>query len=97
MKWTKVYNCHITNVIHQNKNDNFAIGHIGSAVMKKAEVIISSTKSDTDKRKSLIRCDNMRGGSEFNDFELEINDVGLPVINDTIGLSTMYEVKEEEF
>lgn len=97
MKWTKVYNCHITNVIHQNKNDNFATGHIGSSVMKKAEVIISSTKSDTDKRKSLIRCDNMRGGSEFNDFELEINDVGLPVINDTIGLSTMYEVKEEEF
>ena len=44
MKWTKIYNCHITVVIHQNKGDNFATGHLGSSIMKKSEVIISVEK-----------------------------------------------------
>ena len=97
MKWTSLYNCHIVTVIHQNKNDNFATGHIGSAILKKAEVIISATKHDQYKSKSIISCENMRGGSEFNDFELEINDVGLPEVNDMVGLSKTYEIKEEDF
>jgi hypothetical protein len=50
MKWTKVYNCHITTVIHQNKNDNYATGHLGSAIMKKSECVISVEKNDTEHR-----------------------------------------------
>ncbi len=79
MKWTKTYNCHIICIIHQNKNDNYATGHIGSAILKKAETIISAEKMD-DHFKSLIKCDNIRGAADFNDFEIEINTNGLPEV-----------------
>lgn len=80
MKWTKVYNTHITTVIHQNKNDNYATGHLGSAIMKKSECVISVKKSDHDYRRSDVSCDLMRGASDFNDFEFEIDDRALPRI-----------------
>lgn len=38
MKWTKLYNIHITLVIHQNKNDEYATGHLGSAILKRLNV-----------------------------------------------------------
>ena len=80
MRWTKIYNCHITTVIHQNKNDSYATGHLGSAIMKKAECVISVQKSEGNFRRSEVSCDLMRGASDFNDFEIEINDRGLPAI-----------------
>jgi len=95
MKWTKLYNCHITTVIHQNKNDNYATGHIGSAILKKAEAIISVTKKEGDSFKSIVKCDNIRGVMDFNDFEIEINDNGIPEINDL--LNTHYEIKTIDF
>ena len=80
MKWTKVYNTHITVVIHQNKNDNFATGHLGSAIMKKAECIMSVTKDADDNSKSKVECDFIRGISEFDSFNFVINDEGLPFV-----------------
>ena len=97
MKWTKIYNCHITTVIHQNKNDNFATGHIGSAILKKAEAIISVTKDENDSYKSTVKCDMIRGTSDFNEFEIEINDKGIPTIDDMINVSNNYEKKEIEW
>jgi KaiC/GvpD/RAD55 family RecA-like ATPase len=81
MKWTKVYNLHICVIIHQNKNDNFATGHLGSSIMKKAECIISVTKDVSDTRKSEIKCDFIRGTTEFDSFIIEIDDNGIPKID----------------
>lgn len=97
MKWTKIYNCHISVVIHENKNDNFATGHLGSAILKKAEAIISATKDENDSYISKIKCDMIRGVSDFNDFELKINDKGIPEIEDMRNISNHYERKEIEF
>ncbi|MQY79385.1 MAG: AAA family ATPase [Bacteroidetes bacterium] len=74
MKWTKVYNCHITTVIHQNKNDNYATGHLGSAIIKKAECVISVKKAENDSLRSEVSCDMIRGTMDFNDFDFEIID-----------------------
>lgn len=81
MKWTKVYNIHICVILHQNKNDNFATGHLGSSIMKKAECIISVTKDATDNLRSEISCDYIRGAMEFDKFNIVINDEGIPTVD----------------
>jgi hypothetical protein len=78
MRWTKVYNCHIVVVIHQNKYNEFATGHLGSSVMKKAETIIAVTKDEEMYSRSHISCNMIRGAADFNDFTIEVDERGLP-------------------
>lgn len=78
LKWSKNNGCHIITVLHQNKNDNFATGHLGSSVMKKAEIVISVAKEKGSAKESVVSCDYSRG-MDFDDFNFEIID-GLPVI-----------------
>jgi hypothetical protein len=80
MRWSKQYNCHIITVLHQNKNDNFATGWVGSLIMKKAEVIISVNKGKGSDKPSTASCDYARG-MDFNDFDFHIEN-GLPVLSD---------------
>lgn len=79
LRLTNVYNCHISTIIHQNKNDNFATGHIGSSIMKKAEVLMSVTKCFDDKEISEVTCDLNRG-MDFEPFGIRVNSEGLPEI-----------------
>ena len=81
LKWTKIYNLHICVIIHQNKNDNFATGHLGSSIMKKAECIMSVTKDSSDSSKSEISCDYIRGAMEFDKFIIAIDENGMPSID----------------
>ena len=81
MKWTKIYNCHITTVIHQNKHDSFATGHLGSSVMKKSECVISVTKNEDFIGNSTVGCDYIRGVREFDSFDFSINEDGYPIIS----------------
>jgi hypothetical protein len=78
LRLTKVYQCHICTVIHQNKNDNFATGHLGSAIMKKAEILISATKTK-NRDISEINCDLSRG-IDFEPFGITVGHDGLPYI-----------------
>jgi hypothetical protein len=80
LRWTKEYNCHITTVIHQNKNDNYATGHLGSSIIKKAECVIMVEKDSNERNKSNVQCDLIRGAVEFDDFSFEIGSGGLPII-----------------
>ena len=84
LRWTKDYNCHIATVIHQNKGDNFATGHLGSSIMKKCEVIISVTKEGWD---SIVECQMIRGAQDFKPFKLAINSEGMPEI-DSVAIET---------
>lgn len=81
LRLTKTYNCHITTVIHQNKQDNFATGHLGSAMMKKAEVVLSVQKNNKDRYHTDISSDYSRGPG-FEPFVMAINDNGLPYIDE---------------
>ncbi len=76
LKWTKVYDIHIIVIIHQNKNDNFATGHLGSSITKKAECVMSVTKYDASR--SEVSCDYIRGAMEFNKFTIMVDDNGIP-------------------
>jgi len=49
LKWTAEYNCHITCVLHENKNDRNAKGHLGAYLVQKAETTFSTKKSENNK------------------------------------------------
>ena len=90
LRWTKQFSCHIVNVIHQNKGNDFATGWLGSSIMKKAEIIISVTKDKADNARSIVSCDLSRG-ADFEDFAFMINSEGMPV------LDTNRIIKEPEY
>jgi hypothetical protein len=97
LRLSKVYNCHISTVIHQNKNNEFATGHLGSSIMKKAEIIISVNKRENDT--SEITCDMSRGVG-FESFDMYINSAGIPEISrggaKKEPVRTYYEVKSAD-
>ena len=97
MRWTKQYDCHIMTAIHQNKADNWATGHLGSAILKKAEMVIGIEKDDADKSQSVVSCQFARGVTEFEDFTLSIDSDGLPVFNDGKHYSQSYEMRDSPF
>jgi hypothetical protein len=84
MHWTKVYDCHICCVLHQNKKDNFATGWLGTQIMKKAELVIAVEKDTHDNNYSNVSCDVIRGVKEFEDFKFYIDDNGFPRIGDFV-------------
>lgn len=87
MNWTTMYNLHICCVIHENKADSNATGHLGSYLVKKAETVIQIEKDDVNvepRWQSKVKCHDIRGTVNFNDFNFHIDDNGLPLILDQI-------------
>ena len=77
LKWSYDRNIHIVLLLHQNKNDLNARGHIGSEVVNKAETIISVTKNEKSNIFKVV-CEDSRD-IPFDDFGFTINAEGLPV------------------
>jgi len=80
-KLSKDKDLHICCVIHQNKGDNYASGWLGSQIMKKAETVISVEKYLQNNSRSCVKSALSRS-MEFDEFDFEINNLGLPVIKD---------------
>jgi len=78
MKWTYELNLHIVTIIHMNKGDKSARGHIGTEIQNKSEAVISVTKDLEDKIYSNVKHEFARG-MDFEDFSFEIIG-GLPQI-----------------
>lgn len=81
MKWSEELNAHILIVLHQNKGDNNARGHIGTEVINKAETIISVTKDTINGDVSLVETEYSRD-REFKPFGFSVDEHGLPFIVD---------------
>ena len=77
LKWSYDLNLHIILLLHQNKNDVNARGHIGSEVVNKAETIISVTKENKNNLFKVV-CEDSRD-KPFDDFAFSISDEGLPI------------------
>jgi len=77
LKWTAERNLHIMCIIHQNKADKNARGHIGSEVVNKSETVISISKHDVEKDLTVVSPEFMRG-LHFEPYEIKIED-NLPV------------------
>jgi hypothetical protein len=79
MRWSEIYDCHIAVVLHQNKGDNNARGHIGSELMNRSETVVSASRTKgseyTDVSGDFVR------DLPFEDFQFFVNDEGLPEID----------------
>jgi hypothetical protein len=81
LKWSEERNIHIIVVLHQNKSDTNARGHIGTELNNKAETVLSVTVSESNREVSIVEpqmCRNVP--PEVFAFEV-INDLPVPVEN----------------
>lgn len=79
LRWTADYSIHIILLLHQNKTDLNARGHIGTEVLNKAETTLTVTKDDRT-GVFVVTCDYSRDIS-FADFGFTINE-GVPDASD---------------
>ncbi len=63
MKWSEENEIHITCVLHQNKNDSNARGHIGTELINKSETVLSVTVDITNKDVSIVEAEFCRNKS----------------------------------
>ena len=79
LKWTADLQIHISVVLHQNKNDAQARGHLGTELVNKAETVLSATKDLEIDSMSIVEAEACRD-KEFLPFAFCINEEGLPLI-----------------
>ena len=94
LKWTEEKDIHIVTVLHQNKSDNNARGHIGTELINKAETVLSVTKNEQDNDISIVEAQQCRN-REPNPFAFEINEDGLPVLVENFEVRT--ETRKNKF
>ena len=80
LRLTAQYNIHIVTVLHQNKNDSNARGHLGTELINKAETTLSVTKHPKDNNISIVEPEYCRN-IEPEKFAITVVD-GLPQITD---------------
>lgn len=93
LKWTEEYGIHILTVLHQNKGNDNARGHLGTELMNKAETVLSVTKSEEDESVSIVSPEYCRN-IEPDSFAFEIID-GLPVLVEDFEIRT--STKKQSF
>ena len=77
MQWSAINMLHIVTIIHQNKGDKNARGHLGTELINKCETHISVNVDEKDKSISIVNPEETRDIS-FNPFAFCINEDGLP-------------------
>ncbi|WP_162143048.1 AAA family ATPase [Pedobacter glucosidilyticus] len=77
MQWVENYNCHIINILHQNKSDNNARGHLGTELNNKVEIAL---KVETDAINQILISPELSRGLPFEGFALGRSDAGIPYL-----------------
>lgn len=74
MEWTVKYKFHIMAILHTNWGSSKATGHLGSAVMKKAETVCELLRKNEETEVMFPYC----RGFKIEKFEFRLNKEGLP-------------------
>jgi len=77
LKWTYEKDCHIMLVLHQNKGDMNARGHVGTEAVNKSETVLSVSVDNKDRDISIVTPEYCRD-LDFGSFSFTIQDDGLP-------------------
>ena len=77
MQWTDEHQIHLHTILHQNKSDENARGHIGTEINNKAETVIQIEKDKDDSNISKVESVHTRS-KDFLPFAFCINDQSLP-------------------
>jgi hypothetical protein len=94
LKWSEERNIYILTVLHQNKSDTNARGHIGTELINKAQTVLSITKAENDENISIVEPQQCRD-KEPEIFAFEINEFGIPIIAEDYEVRT--ETKKNRF
>jgi hypothetical protein len=81
LRWTTLYNIHIVTVLHFNKNDDNARGHLGTEIINKAETVIQIEKDKEYPNRSIVSAQFIRG-LDFEKFAFWIDDEGIPILDE---------------
>lgn len=76
MQWTDEQQIHIHTILHQNKADENARGHIGTELNNKAETVLEVAKDKFDNNISTVQAIHIRA-MDFLPFAFRINDDAL--------------------
>jgi hypothetical protein len=79
MRLSDNYHCHIITVLHQNKTDTRARGHIGTEIINKGEMEVSVQVEKQNKDVSKVEVENGRW-KHFDPFAFMIGENGLPEV-----------------
>jgi hypothetical protein len=79
MKWAEVYDCHLLNILHQNKGNEHARGHLGSELVNKAELVLKVSQDD---EKQIIVEPEFCRGEPFDAFAINRDETGKPYLVD---------------
>jgi hypothetical protein len=79
LKWSDQHNIHILSVLHENKKDGNARGHIGTELFNKAETVI---KVDQNEDKLIICSPEKSRAAGFEPFAFARDEHGMPYIVD---------------
>ena len=81
MQWTDERQIHIHTILHQNKADENARGHLGTELNNKAETILEVAKDKFDGNISTVQAIHIRA-MDFQPFAFRINEEALPELVD---------------
>ena len=77
MQWTDERQIHIHAILHQNKGDENARGHIGTELNNKAETVLLVEKDSQNRDISCVKSVHIRA-MDFEPFAFLINSEALP-------------------
>ena len=78
MKLTSENNLHLITVIHRNHDTDKPTGHLGSAILKKAETVAFVEPDKEIGSKNMIVRAKYTRSFPFDNFAFDVNDYGLP-------------------
>ena len=81
MRLSADYNVHIMTVLHTNKDNNNARGHLGTYFQNKAETVFCISRDSNEKDVSNVVATHSRD-LDILDFSIRITEDGLPTIDD---------------
>lgn len=88
LKWTDENQFHLINILHTNKGDNNARGHLGTELVNKSDAHIQVKKDERNPDISIVKAEHMRE-LEFDPFAIGHDADGCPTMEG-------YEVPDRE-
>jgi hypothetical protein len=77
MRWAEIYDCHILNILHQNKGNEHARGHLGTEMINKSESVI---KVEVGEDKLIVCSPEYTRSAPFIPFAFDRDENGMPQI-----------------
>ena len=79
LRWTDQLNIHVLTVLHQNKTDANARGHIGTELIHKSETVFSVAKDGDNKDVTIVAPEFCRD-KDFEPFAFSVDEQGIPYL-----------------